>query len=122
MSQFCGSLSGLASRSGVTSAASAGNPAITTPLNSAEPMERECFICLLLLRCVADPMQFQFLGRINGSFVPGQRVNADHALGAVEQGGKLAARRLVAEFLDAIADVCRRVTHDVEPLLDLEQL
>src|SRR5262245_25132028 len=50
------------------------------------------------------------------------RVDAEHLLAAVEQLGDATARGLVAELLDAVADVDGGVAHDVEPALVLEDL
>src|SRR5215510_3703396 len=59
---------------------------------------------------------------IDSAVVPVEGVDADHALGAVEQRSEPAARGLVGKFLHAIADRHRGVAHDVDALLDLEDL
>src|SRR5262245_7850276 len=62
------------------------------------------------------------LRQIDAAVVPMQCVDAHHALGAVEQRSDLAAARLVGKFLHPVADRDRGIAHDVEPLVDLEDL
>src|ERR1700736_4527531 len=62
------------------------------------------------------------LRQIDGAIVPGDAVDAEHALGAVEQGGDLAARGLVMELLHLVGHRDDRIAHDIQVLVDLEDL
>src|SRR5437660_12828197 len=59
---------------------------------------------------------------VDAAIVPTQRVDRDHSLGAVEQRCDLAAGRLVGELRHAVAYLDGGVAHDVETLVDLEDL
>src|SRR5262249_32644388 len=117
----------LTSRSGVTSAASAGR--LTAKALHKSVALRIARTCWRIALPPLSPLPFQsFFGatsalrQIDAAGVPVQRVDAHHFLGAVEQRRDLAAAGLVGEFRDAVAHRHGGVAHDVEALIDLEDL
>src|SRR4030081_2501223 len=60
--------------------------------------------------------------QIDAAIVPMEGIDADHALAAVEQRPEPTARGLVGKLLHPVADRNGGVAHDIDPLLDLEDL
>src|SRR5712692_7661169 len=78
------------------------------------PLEVRCW---MLFGCRPGKLR-----EIDSAIVPMERVDAHHALAAVEQGTETSAGGLVGKLLHPIAHLDGRVAHDVESLLDLEDL
>src|SRR5262245_16117750 len=90
----------------------------------AEPKMLVCALppCLEVRRSNLSGCRPGKLRQIDAAIVPMEGIDADHALGPVEQRTEAAAAGLVGEFLHAVAHRHGGVAHDVDALLDLEDL